>query len=220
MKRVQIKDQNGHMRNTSVRQFSVDFSDINDVEHNFNILKSQLAQLKIGQEGFVSRAERNRQIYLACCDIYNSDITNIYQTMKLDPAPTYYVYAHCDPSFKIAVKKNGKSTFAATIGLTNMPFYIGKGTGNRAYDLNRNDSHRKYRQKIKTFNTDIDVKIIRSDLTECEALMLESKLIDIFGLISFNGMLVNLDEGINSSERKKIYTESLHQLSKFLKNSV
>lgn len=132
----------------------------------------------------------------------------------------YYVYAHCDPGFKIALKKNGKTTFAATLGMEYVPFYIGKGSGNRAYDLNRNESHRKVRQKIQRFGKDVAVTILKDGLTELEALCIESKLIDIFGLISQrDGHLVNLDEGVSPNERRKLYKDKLSEISQLQKNS-
>lgn len=101
-----------------------------------------------------------------------------------------------------------------------MPFYIGKGKGTRSTDLNRNETHRKVRQKIQKFGKDIIVFKIAENLTEKEALILESKLIDIFGLMSFKGRLVNLDEGIAVKERRQKYQKSLDNLSEFYKNSV
>jgi hypothetical protein len=53
-----------------------------------------------------------------------------------------------------------------------------------------------------------------------EALILESKLIDMFGLIASGGKLVNLDEGVNSKERRLKYKEALQEISILYKNSV
>ena len=93
------------------------------------------------------------------------------------------------------------------LGLTHEPFYIGKGIDNRCYDLNRNEGHRKIRQMIESVSKEIMVIKIRDDLFEHEALGLESKLIDIFGLKSLNeySFLVNLDEGKLPSDRRKLY---------------
>ena len=114
----------------------------------------------------------------------------------------------------------GISTFAATLGMELIPFYVGKGVGDRAYDLNRNETHRKVRQKLQQFGQEVSVKILKSGLTEMEALILESKLIDMFGLIASGGKLVNLDEGVNSKERRLKYKDELREISMLYKNSV
>lgn len=204
-----------------IKQLNLDWDSLDDCQSMLGVIKVRLGELrKANDPTYLSKNQRVAQVFDACTTIINTDISNIYKDVTLDERRIYYVYAHCDPGFKIALKKEGKSTFGATLGMVYMPFYIGKGTGDRAYDLNRNDSHRKMKQKIKTFNQDVDVRILRDGLSEIEALMLESKLIDIFGLKSQGGRLVNLDEGINSSERRQLYVNSLHKLSDFYKNSV
>lgn len=90
---------------------------------------------------------------------------------------------------------DGISTFSATLGMTHLPFYIGNGSENRAHDLDRKGAHRKFRHRLKTFGKDVHVSVLNDSLTEMDAFILESKLIDIFGLTSFGGRLVNLDEG-------------------------
>ena len=194
--------------------FEVDLSSVDDIKRTINTLKSNLGELTK-----ISSRSKFRARLDACQSILETDISSLY-TIELDETPKFYVYAHCDPSNKIAIGKNSTTTFGATLGLTYFPFYIGKGTGDRAWDLNRNESHKKMRQKIKTFGNDIDVKIIKSGLTEKEALMLEVKLIDVFGLTSFKGMLVNLDEGTNNKTRHQLYAEQLRLLNNFYKNSV
>ena len=69
-----------------------------------------------------------------------------------------YVYSHSDPDATITVGRYGRSTFAATLGMTKLPFYIGKGAGNRAYELDRNETHRKFRQKLHKFDKEIDTE--------------------------------------------------------------
>lgn len=140
--------------------------------------------------------------------------------MVLDTRPIYYVYAHSDPDKNIAIGKCGKTTFAATIGMKKLPFYIGKGVHKRAYELNRNETHRKIRQKLHTFGKEIHVSILKDGMTELDALMMESKLIDIFGLITTGGRLVNLDEGINNKERRLLYKHELHDINSLYRNSV
>jgi len=66
----------------------------------------------------------------------------------------------------------------------------------------------------KIYNTDI------SDLYRHLDSNLESKLIDMFGLIASGGKLVNLDEGVNSKERRLKYKDELREISMLYKNSV
>ena len=150
-----------------------------------------------------------RELFNSCVNIYNTDISHLYDVDESDYERKYYVYAHCDPTKQIAIDKHGVTTFAATLGMKHKPFYIGMGHDDRAYDLDRNETHRKYRQQIKQNDLDIDVHIISEGLSKVEALALESKLIDIFGLIVKKGHLVNLDEGKNNKERKSYMKTNL-----------
>jgi len=108
-----------------------------------------------------------------------------------DESRKYYVYAH------VGIK-NGYISLPKEYGAQlQMPFYIGKGTGNRAFDLKRNQGHgAKIRQLLKKGRTpEKIVHIIKDGLTESEALALESQLIYFFGTIYHHkaGVLVNLD---------------------------
>jgi hypothetical protein len=195
-----------------IKTFTVDLNSEEECKKVINILRSNLGDLSKNISG--SKKDKVKAVFDACQKIYDTDISNLYKHLKLDASPVYYVYTHSQPSDKIAIGHNGISTFAATLGMDLVPFYVGKGTGNRAYDLNRNETHRKVRQKLSLYNLDISVKIIKENLTELEALMLESKLIDMFGLISQGGRLVNLDEGVNNKERKQLYYEELQKINK------
>jgi len=200
------------------KTFVIDIDSIDECKSMFMQLKSIMGQLQANKFG--SRNQRKKEMFDACMNIFNTDISSVYSDVILDPTPVYYVYTHAEPNRHIAIGKCGKSTFAATLGMRELPFYVGKGTGNRAYELNRNETHRKIRQKLHNFNQEISVTIIRDGLTELEALMMESKLIDIFGLIATGGRLVNLDEGVNSKERQFLYKSDLAKLSTIFKNSV
>lgn len=218
IQRKQFLNEKGNLTNTSIRLLEIDYSSLEDLQEAFKIIKTQLCNVRA--DTTISLAKRKRLVFDSCNEILKTDISSLYDDLELDESKDYYVYAHCDPGFKIAINKEGKSTFAASLGLQYMPFYIGKGKGTRSTDLNRNEMHRKVRQKIQKFGKDIIVFKIAENLTEKEALILESKLIDIFGLMSFKGRLVNLDEGIAVKERRQKYQKSLDNLSEFYKNSV
>ena len=121
----------------------------------------------------------------------------------------YYAYFHCNPLKKLNAKHNLKHLFLATRfpGLLYEPFYVGKGSGNRAYDLSRNSIHRKIRTNILKFKKDVEVYVIQDKLYEEQALNIEAKLIDILGLQynSKEGMLCNLDEGYEYINRRNLY---------------
>ena len=59
----------------------------------------------------------------------------------------------------------------------NTVFYVGKGKGNRAYDLDRNDFHNGVCKKYGC-----RVEIIKDNLTESQAFRLESKMIKYYVL--------------------------------------
>jgi len=212
LQRKQILDEKGHLRNTSVWSIEIDYTNLAELEELSKLVRIQISTVKTEQSEFLLHNQKKRKIFESCKKIWDTDISDLYEDIILDESPVYYVYAHSDPSRKIAVGKNGKSSFGATIGMKCLPFYIGQGKENRAYDLNRNETHRKERQRLKEFDKDIEVTILKSGLTEKESLMLEAKLIDIFGIKAFGGNLVNLDEGIKSKERKEKYIESLKEI--------
>lgn len=127
--------------------------------------------------------------YLA--DLVSQDWTHLFSG---DPEPKYYVYAHAHHHGK-AVKLecgNVKMRFGGP------PFYIGKGIGNRAYDMKRNQGHGATLRELlaKGVRPEQIAHIVCDGLTEPEALALESKLIYLFGTKyepGRRGLLVNLD---------------------------
>lgn len=110
-----------------------------------------------------------------------------------DPARKYYVYAHVDPlANHICLPKD-------IGGMAKMPFYIGKGTGSRAFDLSRNQGHGIKLSNLRNlgFKPDKIVSFFKKGLTEAEAFELESKLVYFFGTQyehARQGILLNLDE--------------------------
>ena len=97
--------------------------------------------------------EKEMEIITTEEDIYESDPEN-NENKKYDEARVYYVYEH--------------------IRLDKMePFYIGKGKGERAYDLERNDHHDNISNMCGHA-----VLIIKDNLTEEEAFELERDTIE------------------------------------------
>ena len=90
---------------------------------------------------------------------------------------SFYVYALKDPLLNPAV-----------------PFYIGKGTGIRAWEheLTSDESTKGKRiAKIHTSGLKVLVSKLVEDLTEIEALRIEAELISSFGTESTGGLLTN-----------------------------
>jgi uncharacterized protein len=104
----------------------------------------------------------------------------------------FYVYALKDPRTSPA-----------------KPFYIGKGTGSRAYDHLINPDSTRKSQKIKEI---LDagrkplIEILVDELTETQALRIEAELISAFGTIDSGGLLTNsvIPAGLASKKRKDI----------------
>jgi uncharacterized protein len=90
---------------------------------------------------------------------------------------SYYVYALKDPTRSPAV-----------------PFYVGKGTGTRAYDhLGEADQSRRGRRidAIRASGHEPLVVLLIEELTEIQAIKIEAELISAFGTEDTGGILTN-----------------------------
>lgn len=89
----------------------------------------------------------------------------------------FYVYASKDPRGKPA-----------------KPFYIGKGTGNRAWEhqaIIDGSEKGQLIQAIKAAGHSVMHTIIADNLTEQQALKIEAELISAFGIRTLGGLLTN-----------------------------
>lgn len=198
-----------------MRIIEVDDQSEADILKKLNLLKSMLGTLRKGQGGKSNR-DRAREYVDACKRIWDTDLIHLYgYESKLDRKRSY-VYAHCDSSAPLH-ENNALHSFLMSLGLTHMPFYVGKGVGDRWLDINRNDTHRKMKQKLAALGLEIKPVILVSEVTSYQALAYESKLIDIVGLRINGGHLVNLDEGKLRKDRHKLYTDSLVVISGFFR---
>lgn len=213
---IHLKSVLKHLKNqdSNIKAFEVDWNDLDSIDKLFLKLQGRRQQLK-KDAGLLTKttlAEIYRKQWDAIQTIIDTDISYLYQDNILDSTPKYYVYAHCDTSKPINIdKKNAFYTFAASLGMKYLPFYIGKGTGDR---YEKGDRNRNYSKISNKKFTEIDKLIIKNNITESEAFQLESKLIDIFGLAIHKGFLVNIDEGINRDTRRLCYREELSNLRK------
>lgn len=110
-----------------------------------------------------------------------------------DEERRFYVYAHLDPRQR-GVKWDGEFK----LNMLGLPFYVGKGAGQRAWNLTRNEGHGVQLRQLRELGiSDSEIVcIVRDNLTEREALEIESKLIYFFGTkfeSGRKGILVNLD---------------------------
>lgn len=198
------------------KTITIDWDSFEGVATLFNQVKARYWELRrLRHPEIPSRKHQNRELLDACTVILETDISSVYVDLILDVEPRYYVYAHMDSNRKVAVGIHGITSFAAVLGCAYFPFYIGKGTGNRCYDTARNGEHAKITKRLRLMNSEVGVYKIRENLTESDALQLESKLIDIFGLRPYGGMLSNLDEGIRAHQRRALYHDAFLKLRPF-----
>ena len=106
------------------------------------------------------------------------------------PQNPFYVYALKDPRQKPA-----------------KPFYIGKGTGNRAWEHQTQIDDSEKGEVIKGIHEagqSVLHTVIADNLTEEQALKLEAELISAFGIRKYGGLLTNKVRPNPNTIRKRI----------------
>ena len=196
-----------------IRTILVDFDSPHSIRQTLATIRRRQREFKKKALGLKEYANSpsNNEIFDACSEILTSDISGLF------PAPEgqrdFYVYAHLDPTMPIVIGKHKPVlAFAATLGMTHTPFYIGKGCGGRMEVKDRNETHRKVLQKLKTRGIAHHVFAVKDGLLETEALQLEAKLIDILGLIAYGGYLTNLDECQSKRLRRNLYKKAFAKI--------
>ena len=204
------------------RNIIVDWNSLKDLKKNITNLqkrrKKLLREIGYREINFNGSKYNMDKIYPIFESILNTNLDDLYNSCDL--TPKYYVYVHCNPEIPLNIT-NIKHIFCGSqFKLKYEPIYVGKGVADRFLDLNRNDSHRKVRSKLILHKKDLLLIKIQENLTEGQAYSLESKIIDILGIkcLSKHGILLNLDEGKNPIERRKLYPPSELLRSLLLKN--
>lgn len=201
-----------------VKIIELDWNNVDEIDRLYRSLQGRRQQLKkeTGQLVKITNTDHYQVQWDAIQNILKEDISFLYADKTLNADTKYYIYAHCDTSKPIKVsKKNVYHTLSASFGMNYLPFYIGKGTGDR-YKIG--DRNRNYSKISSKKYTNIDKIILKDGLTESEALQYESKLIDIFGLAIHKGLLINIDEGNQRDHRRFCYQKELNKLRKIEDN--
>jgi len=105
----------------------------------------------------------------------------------------FYVYEHWRPD-------------------TNICFYVGKGSKDRAWNMKkRNLYHKAIQSKLMSMGLSVDVRIIVSNLTEESAFMVERDKIAFYGRENLSNMTDGGEGVLNPSDeyRKKLAAKSV-----------
>ncbi len=157
-----------------------------------------------------SRVQKFHSVSNSFEDLMNQDWSSLFSG-DYDISQRYYVYTHSDP-------RNIDNCIISEFKGVGLPFYVGKGTGQRFLSKTRNKPHRDLISDIEGYGFSMSeiAAVYADNLNERDALILESKLITFFGCrnelgqlrqVHFNGMkrglLINTDTGIRPESISK-----------------
>lgn len=184
----------------AVRKQSKDFR---DYSYEFDIAEELALPISVRNSSVKDRVK-----YLP--PLLEQDWSYLFSHIPKTQNTSYYVYAHVDPFADIY------SLPEQVGGNCISPFYIGKGTKQRAYDFHRNQGHGIKLRELREKNIPLDriVHFFSKNLTELEALCLEAKLIYFFGTIYepfSGGCLLNLDLSMRPKFRKSMEKKKINR---------
>lgn len=191
------------------KQFTLDWDSPKEITR----LISVLHQRKRDLEGYTGKKQRAQETLDLMLKIWDSETP--LEGKSLSSEDKFYVYAHYSVSHRqeFPSKRSGLEMFCHRIGLPAVPFYIGKGCGNRCSNKERNKGHQLVRSFSEDSGSETVSQILFQDLTEIQSLVLEGKLIDIIGQrVIKTGPLTNLDEGYKPRIRRRGYSTQLGKL--------
>lgn len=144
---------------------------------------------------------------IAVCPVCNSEFNrngsqHVYCSKSCRPSSSinYYKPVEAEP------KPRGKYVYGWFLEGETLPFYVGLGSGRRAWEIHTLDGGRLATcQSLRTSSTRIVV--FRDNLTDEGALLLESVLIDVFRRLG--AVLTNQSSGMGRKEKPPLTLEPL-----------
>jgi hypothetical protein len=159
-----------------MKQLTVDWDNPQDLTKTISILHQRKREL----EGYIGKKEKAKEKLSLMRDIWQSEVP--LKGSQLSSEPIFYVYAHFVKGHNnFPSQKDALAMFCHSLGLPAIPFYIGKGTGGRHTNKERNKGHQLVRSFSESHGLDTQSHVILEGLTEVESLVYEGKLIDILG---------------------------------------
>jgi hypothetical protein len=166
---------------------------------------SQLHNRKRELEGHVGKKQKAKDRLSLMMEVWNTPV--YLNDENLSSEKDFYVYTHFTSDRRhFPCEKDSVSMFCHAVGMPSIPFYVGKGKGDRHSCKERNKGHQLVRKLSENRGDETQSFVLMGGLTEMEALVMEGKLIDIIGQRAIKtGPLTNLDEGYRVKHRRRQY---------------